>query len=47
MINVIITLSRDSKVKTETRSFNDGNHLENYIKFISKKGYKVMGVTTL
>ena len=47
MINVIITLSRDGKNKTTTRSFNSEGHLDNYIKFISKKGYKVMGVTTL
>ena len=47
MINVIITLSRDSKIKTQAKSFNDERHLENYIKFISNKGYKVVGVTTL
>ena len=45
-VSALVTLSIGTKIKSEVKQFRDDKHLDNYLTFMVKKGYKVMGVTT-
>jgi predicted transcriptional regulator len=46
VVSALVTLSIGTKIKSEVKQFRDDKHLDNYLTFMVKKGYKVMGVTT-
>lgn len=41
-----LNIKKGNTYKVITKHFNDENHLNNYVKFMSKKGYKFINIVT-